>query len=90
MSISEKLDPNREPKRTNGLKAEQTLHRVTFNPSSASSGETLYISVPNLSANTLLVPGTLALRFNLAVDQPTGDANRYLVNNVGRNLVSKV
>jgi len=89
MSISEKLDPNRETKRTHGLKAEQTFHRVTFNPSSASAGETLYIQVPNLSENTVLIPNTLALKFNLTVTQPTLDANRYLVNNIGRNLVSR-
>jgi hypothetical protein len=85
--ISPKLDPNVLPKQTGGLKAERTLHRVT--PSSAKPGETLYVSVPNLAEGVLLVPGTLGLRFDLAV-QPTTTDERCLVNNIGRNIVSQM
>jgi hypothetical protein len=42
-TISEKLDVNRAYKQPFGLKAEKTIHRVTFNPSTANPGETLYI-----------------------------------------------
>jgi len=87
--ISAKLDPNSLPRQTNGLKAERTLHRVTFTPSSANPKETLYVTLPSLSENTLLVPGTLALRFDLGVKHTTHD-DRYVVNNVGRNLVSRL
>lgn len=62
---------------------------MTFTPSSAKPGETLYVSVPNLSEDVLLVPGTLALRFDLGVQPDTAD-DSYVVNNVGRNLVSKM
>ena len=84
-SISEKIDPNRMPKQPFGLKAESTLQRITFTPSSANPGETLYISIPKLSENNVLVPGSVKLTFNLDV---TGHVNNTLVNNIGRNLVS--
>jgi hypothetical protein len=64
-SISEKLDVNRAYKQPFGLKAEKTTHRVTFNPSTANPGETLYINVPKLSNNVVVVPGSFGLLFTL-------------------------
>ena len=87
--ISSKLDPNILPKQTGGLKAERTFHRVTFTPSSANPGERLYVSVPSLSENMLLVPNTLALRFDLSIQPSTADA-RCCVNNIARNIVSRM
>ena len=86
-SISEKIDPNRMPKQPFGLKAESTLQRITFTPSSANPGETLYINIPKLSENNVLVPGSVYLSFNIDV---TGHVNNTLVNNIGRNLVSNL
>ena len=83
-TISEKIDPNRMPKQPFGLKAESTLQRITFTPSSANPGETLYVNIPKLSGNNVLVPGSVRLSFNLVV---TGHANNTVVN-LGRNLVS--
>ena len=84
-SISEKIDPNRMSKQPFGLKAESTLQRITFTPSSANPGETLYVSIPKLSENNVLVPGSVYLSFNLVV---ASHVNNTLVNNIGRNLVS--
>ena len=84
---SEKINPNRIPREPFGLKAESTLNRITLNPSSASPGETLYINIPKLSDNLVIVPGSVSLLFDLEVD---GHANNTLVNNVGRNLVSRL
>ena len=84
-SISEKIDPNRMSKQPFGLKAESTLQRITFTPSSANPGETLYVSIPKLSENNVYVPGSVKLSFNLVV---TGHVNNTIVNNIGRNLVS--
>ena len=88
--ISQVLDVSRQPRQSHSLKADRTLHRVTFNPSSASPGETLYISVPKLSANTVLVPGSFGLLATLKIDvvsSSSTDANRYVINNLARNLV---
>ena len=84
-AISEKIDPNRMPKQPFGLKAESTLQRTTFTPSSANPGETLYVNIPKLSGNNVIVPGSTRLSFNIDVG---GHANNTLVNNLGRNLVS--
>ena len=84
-TISERIDPNRMPKQPFGLKAEFTLQRTTFTPSSANPGETLYINVPKLLGSNVLVPGSLYLSFNIDVG---GHVNNTLVNNIGRNLVS--
>ena len=88
--ISQVLDVSRQPRQSHSLKADRTLHRVTFNPSSASPGETLYISVPKLSANTVLVPGSFGLLATLKIDvvlSSAADATRSVINNLARNLI---
>ena len=44
------------------MKAERFVKRSTFDRSEASPDETLYVSVPKLNENEVLVPGSLALR----------------------------
>ena len=88
MSFSEILDPTRVPKVTKAMKAERTLHRTTFAPSSAKPGETIYIDVPRLQENMVFVPRSMFLRFDIDVDK--GDADNHLVQNVTRNLVSNM
>ena len=83
-TISEKIDPNRMPRQAFGLKAESTLHRITFTPSSADPGDTLRVYVPKLSGNNVIKPNSLKLLFNLVI---TGEANDTVVINIGRNLV---
>ena len=82
MATSEIINPNFEEKITNALKADRIVHRVTFNP-----GKTLYIPVPKLNDEVVLVPGSLAVIFDLTV---SGHANNFLVNNVSRALVKKL
>ena len=62
------------------------MKRITFNPSEANPGETLYVSVPKLNDSDVIVPRSLALRFNLTV---SGQPNNFLVQNVSRALVNK-
>ena len=64
MATSEIINPNFEEKITNALKADRIVHRVTFNPNKASPGETLYIPVPKLNDEVVLVPGSLAVIFD--------------------------
>ena len=88
-SISEKLDVNRAYKQPFGLKAEKTVNRVTFNPSTVNPGETLYIHIPKLSDNIVIVPGSVGLHFNL--NFPSDDhVNNTVINNLGRNLISRM
>ena len=78
-SISNILDPNHVPRTTGGLKAETSLNRVTLNPSSAEPGETLYIEIPKLSENLVIVPGSVYITFDMVV---TGHKDNTLVNNI--------
>ena len=70
------------------MKAERAVKRITFDRTEASPGETLYASVPKLNKNEVLVPGSLALRFD--IDPSGGHANNVLVQNVTRALVDKL
>ena len=86
MTTSEIINPNFEEKISNALKADRTVHRVTFNPNKVSPGETLYIPVPKLNDEVVLVPGSLAVIFDLTV---SGQANNFLVNNVSKSSSQK-
>ena len=66
-NISEYLNPYRFPRMAFGLKANSTLNRITLTPSNANPGETLYIEIPKLSKNMVIVPGSVFLVFNLSL-----------------------
>ena len=70
------------------MKAPRAVKQITFDRSEASPGETLYVHVPKLNKNEVLVPGSLALRFD--IDLSGGHDNNFLVQNVTRALVSKM
>ena len=70
------------------MKPGRTVKRITFERSEANPGETLYVSVRKLNENEVLVPGSLALIFN--IDLAGGYANNFLVQNVSRALVDKL
>ena len=86
-AVSNDLSPRRSTKTLRAMKAPYAVKRITFNPSEANPGETLEVRVPKLNKNEVLVPGTLALRFD--IDLSGGHANNYIVQNVSRALVSK-
>ena len=52
-------------------------------------GETLYVSVPKLAENEVIVPGSLTLVFDINLKVTGAHANNYLVQNVSRALVDK-
>ena len=72
-------------KTLNAMNAERTVKRITFNPTEANPCNTLYVSVPKLNEEEVIVPGTLSLLFNL--DLTGGHANNSLVQNVSRALI---
>ena len=88
MAVQETLHPAHAEKTLGAMKAERTVKRITFERSEANPGETLYISVPKLNENEVLVPGSLALIFN--IDLAGEDPNNFLVQNVSRALVDKM
>ena len=86
--VQENLQPTRSEKTLGALKAERAVKRITFERTEANPQETLYVSVPKLNESEVIVPGSLALRFN--IDLSGGHANNFLVDNVGRALVDKL
>ena len=89
MAVPPSLLPSHSEKVLGAIKAERTVKRITFNPSEANPGETLYVSVPKLAENEVIVSGSLALVFNINLKVTGAHANNYLVQNVSRALVDK-
>ena len=88
MSVPDNLRPTHNEKTLNAMKAPRSVKGITFNPSEGNPGETLPVRVPKLNENEVLVPGSLALRFD--IDLSGRHANNFLVQNVSRALVSKI
>ena len=82
------FDPARMEKTLGAMKAPRAVKRITFNPSEADSGANLYVHVPKLNQNEVIVPNSLALIFD--IDLSGGHANNFLVQNVSRALVEKL
>ena len=88
MAVQDNLFPTHNEKTLGALKAIREVNCITFNPSSANPSETLYVYVPKLNENEVLVPNTLALVFD--IDLSGGHANNFLVPNVSRALIDKL
>ncbi|KAK3707299.1 hypothetical protein QZH41_004236 [Actinostola sp. cb2023] len=87
--ISKKLDTRRSPRHLFGLKGKRVTQRVTFNPSTARPGETLYVNVPVLPTDTVLVPNAIALVATFTLSGTGRHANNRAVQNLGRALVAR-
>lgn len=87
MATGRLLNTERNHKIPLGLKAERHHHIITHNPSSANPKETLYIRIPALRENTFFVPKSLFLSADVTL---SGDSKNSVVNNLGRNLISKM
>ena len=89
MAVPPSLLPSHSEKVLNAMKAERTVKRITFNPTEANPGQLLYVSVPKLLDNEVIIPGSLALVFNINLKVTGAHANNHLVQNVSRALVNK-
>ena len=89
MAVPPSLLPSHSEKVLGAMKAERTVKRITFNPTEAKPGKTLYVHVPKLAENEVIVAGSLALVFNINLKVTGAHANNYLVQNVSRALVDK-
>ena len=88
MSVKPHLLPTHSEAIFNAIQAERTVARIAFNPSTVNPGDVLYVTVPRLAQDVVMVTGSLALVFD--IDLTGGHANNYLVQNVSRALVSKL
>ena len=71
-----------------GVKGVRQSVVITNNPSSIDQNQQLLVRVPNLVAHDVTVPGTAWQAFTIALDSE--DANRTVVQNLGRAIVKKL
>ena len=84
-----KLNPHRKLRKQKGIKG---MRRTLFNthvPSTIDQSGILAVRFPDLGTNDVIVPGTSKLSFKIQLNSDT-DANRTIVNNPGRAIVSKL
>ena len=77
MAVQANLLPSHSVKTLRAMKSECTVKRITFNPTEANPGNNLFVSVPKLNEEEVIVPRTLALLFN--IDLTGGHVNNHLV-----------
>ena len=87
MATGKVLNTSRTDKIPRGIKAERQHHVITYNPSSANPKETLFVRIPRLTENTFYIPGSVYLSADVDI---SGNAKNSVVNNLGRNLISKL
>ena len=84
-----KLNPHRKLRKQKGIKG---MRRTLFNthvPSTIDQGGILAVRFPDLGPNDVIVPGTSKLSFKIQLNSDD-DANRTIVNNLGRAIVSRL
>ena len=82
------LNPYRSLREPLGVKGVRQSVAITSNPRSIDQNQQLLVSLPNLGAHDVIVPGTARLAFTIALDSK--DANRTVVMNLGRAIVKKL
>jgi hypothetical protein len=81
------LNPYRSLKEPCGVKGIRQTVVITNNPSTIDQNQTLLVRFPNLGQNDVIVPGSVKLAFEISLTST--DANRTIVNNLGRAVVKK-
>ena len=85
MEVGDKLNPQRSYRKGFALKGLRQHIIKTNNPSTIGPGELLTVRFPDLKENQVIIPSTTKLTFNITLAGT--DANRTLVENLGRNII---
>ncbi|CAB4014919.1 Hypothetical predicted protein [Paramuricea clavata] len=84
------LQPGFRRSRMTSVKGPRTRSVVTFNPTTISPGEELYINIPKLKPDSCLVPGSLALLFDFKNSNTKSRFNNNLSKLIANRLQIKV
>ena len=87
-AVEQHLLPTYSEATFNSMQAERTVTRIAFNSSTANPDDVLYVTVPKLDKDMVIVPSSLCLLFD--IDLTGKHANNWLVYNVSRALVSRL
>ena len=88
MEVGDRLNPQRSYRKGFALKGLCQHIIKTNNPSTIGPDELLTIRFPDLKENQVIIPSTTKLTFNITLVGT--DANRTLVDNLGRNIIRKL
>ena len=88
MEVGDKLNTQRSYRKGFALKGLHQHIIKTNNPSTIGPGELLTVRFPDLKENQVIIPSTMKLTFNITLAGT--DANRTLVDNLGRNIIRKL
>ena len=84
-----KINPHRRLREPLGVKGIRQSVIITNNPSSVDQNHNLLVRFPNLGDMDVIVPGSTRLAFTISLESDD-DANRTIVNNIGRAIVKKI
>ena len=82
----EELEPEFEKFKDVTITGKRLFNEVTFNPSSANPGETVYVHIPSLEENMCLVPDTLFLTAKFK----SKNTKFWFLNNLGKLLIRQL
>jgi hypothetical protein len=68
------------------ITGDRTRHVLTFDPNSAKPGEEIYVNIPKLKADSVLVPDSMALVF----DFKNSNTKSWFMNNLGKLLQKRL
>ena len=83
------MNPEHSFRTPKGIKGTRQKVIVTHNPSEIDQAQELLVRFPNLGSDDVIISGMANLSFNIALTSAV-DANRTLVNNIGRAIVKKL
>ena len=83
-----RFNPYRRLREPLGIKGERQTVVVTHNPSTIGQNERLVVRFPKLGQHDVVVLGTARLAFTITLKSP--DANRTVVQNLGRAIVREM
>ena len=84
-AYGKKLNPYRRLRDPLGVMAVRQSVVVTNNPATIDQNQQLLVRFPNMGSNDVVVPGSARLAFTISL--ASTDANRTLVQNIGRAAV---
>ena len=86
MDRTAELMPNFQRMNWTEITGDRTRHVLTFNPNSAKPGEEIYVNIPKLKADSVLVPDSMALVF----DFKNSNTKSWFRNNLGKLLQKRL
>ena len=86
MDRTTELMPNFRRMNRTEITGDRTRHVLTFDPNSAKPGEEIYVNIPKLKADSVLVPDSMALVF----DFKNSNTKSWFMNNLGKLLQKRL